>query len=162
MTEFLRTWLFRVICAALVMAITECIAQNGKVKHVCRLAGGAIMVIAVMSPFVSVNELSLEGLGTGFALKAEAYREELSKTRDFFLETIIEEKTAAYILGKAEELGVHCHAEVTPAWKDGLPYLHSVKVYGLWTDEQLSMLRQIIENDLGIPSSLQYFEESDE
>lgn len=160
MTDFFRTWLLGIICAAMVMALAECLAPVGGVKRVCKLAGGLCLILAVVGPVSGLDEGRIQGIALSYNHKADTYREELQNTQDFLYETIIEEKAAAYILDKAKEIGVSCIVDVTAAWDGDIPCLHAVRVKGVWTEEQRELLHQVIESDLGIPRAMQHFEES--
>ena len=161
MTEFLRTWLIGVICAAMVTALAECLVPDGGIKRVCRLAGGLILVLTVVSPVTSFEEVDLREIISGYNSKADAYRAELQEMQDSLYESVIEENSAAYISDKAKELGIICSVKVTAAWDGEIPRLHAVRVKGAWTAEQQELLHQIIESDLGIPRAMHYFEGSD-
>jgi len=158
--ELFRTWLLGTVCAAMVMALGECLAPEGGVKRVCRLAGGLGLILAVVGPIAGLDGAKLQEIALNYNLKADAYRVELQETQDFLYETIIEENAAAYISDKAKEMGINCSVTVTAAWSEGVPYLHAVRVKGFWTAEQRELLHQVIESDLGVPRAMHHFEES--
>ena len=77
-----------------------------------------------------------------------------------FYQTIIENTAAAYIVDKAEELGIPCQAEVTFAYdEDGVPCLWEVTARGTWTEGRREVLSRLLEDDLGVPVQRQYYEE---
>ena len=73
-------------------------------------------------------------------------------------ESIIEEETGAYILDKAESLGVTCQVEVVVAWDDEIPQPRSACLTGTWTQAQRDALAEMMQADLGIPYERQSFE----
>ena len=161
MIESIRAWLLGVVCAAMMIALAECLVPEGNVKRVLRMAGGMALVLAAVNPVLKLDEKVLTEITGDYSAEAQEYREELQKTQDILYESIIAENAAAYISDKAKELGVACSVFVTVAWDDEVPCLQSVRVKGMWTTEQRELLRNVIERDLGIPEAMQYFEESE-
>lgn len=161
MTEWIRSWLMGVTCAAMVLALAECLAPEGSVKRICRMAGGVVLLLAAISPVAKLEEADLSQITKGYQIDAQEYSNELEAKNDFLYESIIAENANAYILDKAQELGMTCRVSVTVGWDDGTPRLAAVTVKGIWTAEQKNTLSQILESDLGIPASLQYFKETD-
>lgn len=161
MTDFLRTWLLGIVCAAMITALAECLTPDGGVQRVCRLAGGLSLIMTVIAPLAVLDEVKLQEITSSYNLKADTYRAELQEEQDFLYESIIEENAAAYISDKAKEIGISCSVSVTAAWDEGIPCLHAVRVRGLWTAEQRELLHQVIESDLGIPRAMHHFEESE-
>ena len=75
-------------------------------------------------------------------------------------QSIIEEAAAAYIVDKAEEVGILCQAEVTfSCGEDGIPYPWEVTAWGVWTEEHRGWLSRLVEDDLGVPEQRQHYEE---
>ncbi|MDE6590402.1 MAG: stage III sporulation protein AF, partial [Oscillospiraceae bacterium] len=75
-------------------------------------------------------------------------------------QTIIEETAAAYIVDKAEEMGIPCQAEVTFSYdEDGVPCPWEITARGVWTQEQREALSRLLEDDLGVPIQRQHYEE---
>ena len=161
MTELARNWLMGIACAAMVLSLAESLSPEGSVKRVCRLAGGLVLMLTAISPVLKLEEIDLKGITDWYQAGVQEYQEKLEAENDFLYESIIAENTAAYILDKAEELGAFCQVTVTVAWtQDGLPQPHTVRITGNLTQRQRSELSRILESDLGIPLSLQYFEEN--
>lgn len=161
MTELIRNWLLGITCAAMVLALAESLAPEGSVKRVCRLAGGLVLLLAAIGPVVKLDEGKLARLTRDYHVEAEEYGEELTRQQEILYESIIAEECAAYILDKAEKLGISCRAEVTVAWQDGVPQPHTAIIAGTWTAQQHEALCGIIESELGIDRALQYYEEKE-
>ena len=161
MTELIRNWLMGVTCAAILLALAESLTPEGSVKRICRLAGGVVLLLAAISPVAKLEEADFARSTEQYQNRAEEYRDALDEETEILYESIIAEKTAAYILDKAEELGVTCQVSVTVGWEqDGTPRPAAVILYGLWTKEQKETLSHMITSDLGIPAAMQYFKES--
>ena len=160
MIGLVRQWLLGVTCTALVLAIADSLAPEGNVKKVCRLAGGLALLIAVVSPVLRVDSESLSRAVSEYRASIQVYEQELEEKNVLLYQSIIEETAAAYIVDKAEELGISCQAEVTFAYdEDGVPYPWEVTARGVWMEDQRSRLSGLIESDLGIPGQRQYYEE---
>lgn len=162
MTELIRNWLLGITCAAMVLAIAECIAPEGNIKRVCRLAGGLVLLLAAINPVAKLDTEDLNRLSCHYRVETEAYSEELTRQQEILYESIIAEECAAYILDKAEKLGIDCRAEITVAWQAGVPQPHTAIITGMWTAQQQEVLCGIIESELGIDRALQYYEEKEQ
>ena len=163
MTELIRTWLIGVTCAAMILALADGLAPKGSVKSICRLAGGVVLLFAAIGPVANMEEIELTQIADGYQSRAEEYRMALDRENNSLYESIIAEKTAAYILDKAAELGLQCRVSVTVGWEsDGTARPAGVSLFGNWTQSQKETLSGVIESDLGIPAELQYFKETDD
>lgn len=161
MTELIRSWLLGVTCAAMLLALAECLTPEGSVKRVCKLAGGVVLLLAAIGPVAKLEEADFARITERYQNSAEEYRKALDEETELLYESIIAEKTAAYILDKAEELGMTCQVSVTVGWEpDGTARPAAVILHGIWTKEQKETLTQRIASDLGIPAEMQYYKEN--
>lgn len=161
MTELIRNWLLGVTCAAMLLALAEALTPEGSVKRICKLAGGVVLLLAAIGPVAKLEEADFARITERYQSRAEEYREALDEETENLYETIIAEKTGAYILDKAKELGMTCQVSVTVGWEaDGTPRPAAVILRGAWTREQKEELTQIIASDLGIPAAMQYYKEN--
>ena len=120
-------------------------------------------MLAAIGPVLKLDEIDLNGITEQYQTSVQEYQEKLEAENDFLYESIIAENTAAYILDKAEELEIACQVFVTVAWtQDGVPQPHTVHIVGALTQQQRDELSRMLESDLGIPLSMQYFEENTE
>lgn len=161
MSASFKAWLLGVVCAAMLAAMAECFISDGGIKRVFRLAGGMVLILAMIRPIVKVDSNVLEKIADDYEMSALEYREGLQKTQEDIYESIIAERVAAYISDKAKEIGFLCNADLTVAWDGEMPCLQAVRVKGTWTEEQRQLLADSIERDLGIPIAMQYFEETE-
>ena len=121
-----------------------------------------MLLLAAVTPVLQLDEDALSGILTEYRVTAEDYGNVLMEKNNFLYKTIIEENTAAYILDKAEELGISCRAEVVFAYDNtGNPYPEEVRLFGNWTEEQREKFSDLLETELGIPPQRQYFERSE-
>ena len=160
MMETLRQWLLGVACTAMVLAAADSLAPEGSAKKICRLAGGLALLLAAAGPLLRLDGGALAGALEAYRVQLQGYEEALEERNNLFYQTIIEENTAAYIVDKAEEMGISCQAEVTFAYdEDGVPTPWEVTARGDWTDLTRKALERLLEDDLGVPLQRQHYEE---
>ena len=136
---WLRDWIMAVTCAAMALALLEGLVPDGAGKKVCRLAGGLAL---------------LRG-------ELDSYERALAEQSEERYKTIIAERTAAYIVDKAAEMGFSCRVEVTVDYDDNkLPCPREITAWGEWTPDQRDALSRIMAEDLGVPAERQHFEEN--
>lgn len=162
MSELIRNWLLSITGASMLLAVAEHIVQEGINRRIVRLAGGLILALLALNPILRLDEEMLGEAVTRFEAEVQMGSEELDLKKDFLYESIIEDKTEAYILDKAKELGLNCQVSVFAAWDGEVPVPHSVKIRGIWTQQQKDELSQMMETELGISKSLQRFEETEQ
>lgn len=156
----LRQWLLGVACTALILAAAEGLAPDGGVKKVCRLAGSLALLLAAVGPLLQLDEGVIARAAGEYRSAARSYEERLTEKNNLLYQTIIEDTAAAYIVDKAEELGILCQAEVTCSNdENGVPCPWEVTARGVWTEERQAALSRLLEDDLGIPPQRQRFEE---
>ena len=160
MTEWIRNWLLGVSGVAMAMAVAEAMIPKGSMRHICRLAGGLLLLLTAVSPVLNLDEDRWTWT-TKYQTTVEGYEMALSEQNNLIYQSIIEEKAAAYILDKAKERGISCQVEVALAI-DGNGNVHpgEVRLFGSWTDEQRAALSRVLEAELGILPERQYFERS--
>lgn len=156
----LRQWLLGVACTALILAAAEGLAPDGGVKRVCRLAGSLALLLAAVGPLLQLDGGVIARAAGEYRSAARSYEERLTEKNNLLYQTIIEDTAAAYIVDKAEELGILCQAEVTFSYdENGVPCPWEVTARGVWTEEGRGALSRLLEDDLGIPPQRQRFEE---
>lgn len=155
--ELLRQWLTGVTCAAIIVALADSLMAGGTVRRIGRLAGGLLLLAAVVKPVLEVDLTVLSA--ASLRLEAEAVPAAEEAGLDL-MKSIIGEETGAYILDKAAELGISCQeVRVTCAVEEnGVPYPASVVLVGDLTEEEQARLSRRIEADLAIPAERQSYE----
>ena len=157
-----RLWLGSVLSASLVCALAGALMPPGAVKRVGKLTCALVLAAAVLSPLV---RLDLEGgqrwLEDYFAA-LEARQAELSGQTAAGMKTIIEDRFAAYILDKAEQLGVSCTSARVECQVQGETLLPVHLWAGGVTDpEGRERLARALEEELGIPRAQQDYSEEE-
>lgn len=154
--DSLRQWLLGIVLTSLAAGLARSLAPSGRQQAAARLAGGLLLTLSILRPVLALSggwqDLPVEIPQT--AAQSEAYRK---NQREAFSE-LIEEKTEAYILDKAEQLGLACGAEVAVELsQSGIPLPDRVTVTGPFSPE----LSACIEEEVGIPAEKQSWVEEE-
>jgi len=161
--ELIRNWILGVTCAAMLVAVAESLMPAGTVKKIGKLTGGVVLLLAVIQPLMG---LDFERLSLALTESRETERvlsaEEASAVSADLMKSIIADKTGAYILDKANSMGITCTADVECRVGEGnMPYPVSVTVTGTLTEKQREELTREIEANLAIPAEKQRYESGD-
>lgn len=159
MTEFLRSWLMGVVCAAMTAALAEALTPRGGARRGAKLAGGLLVLLAVIRPVAGLDAGDLALYLPEAAEPAREAAAALTGTNAVLTETIIARKTGAYIEDKAAELGISCRAEVTvePAGESGVPVPAAAEISGALSPSQREELTALIAGELDIPPERQVY-----
>ena len=161
MNGWMEQWLMGVACAALLLVVSGALVQSGGGKQVCKLAGSLLLLLVTVAPVLGLDQQDWEELLEFDTQMMEEAEQALSEQNNLLYESIIEEETEAYILDKAEALGVQCQVEVVVQWENEIPQPWSVQVEGTWTQVQRDRLSEMLAEELGIPQQRQSFEVMD-
>ncbi len=161
MIALVRTWLLGVTGVAILTAMAENLMPRGTVKGVGQLTAGLVLMLAVVSPILSLDVSSLlpddsweEGVTQSQMDLDEAQKKEL--------EAIIAAQLGAYIVDKAEGEGISCTATVVCLLEDGIYLPQQVTIQGTLQTSQQDFLIQLVENELAIPQENIFFTEEGE
>ena len=87
---------------ALLLGVLEAAVPKGPVRGVVRLAAGLVLAIVVFSPLVGALPGWISGaLGSEWEAAA-AFSDDLEQTNESYLETIMSQRAAEYIVTQAE------------------------------------------------------------
>ena len=147
MIEAVRQWILGVTCAALLGALACELAGKGTLGQVGRLVSGLVLLWAVLSPLpgVDIARLTQPVLEVGTWLERE--REQLNEQSGAAMRTVIEQESQAYILDKAQQLGLDCQVRVTCHMEGGVWLPWSVQVTGIAPSASLT---RAVEEGLGV------------
>ena len=162
MVEFLGKWLMGVTCAAMILALAEGLSPAGGPKRAARLAGGLLLLLAVVKPLISLDGSALTRAMTEYRLDAEYSAQALEEENKTLMMDIIEAQSAAYIQDKAAGLGITCLAAVEAEGGGDWPVPTAVTITGALTAEQREALTRAIEADFAIPAERQTYESGGE
>lgn len=152
MAEVLRAWLNAVIYTGVICGIALVITPGGRVKKALTILCGAAMCVAFISPLAGIDLNSYSETLAGFKLEAESFAAQGESYSKNLNRTIIEDECEAYILDKAENLGVQLdEVEILAVWSDeGYWYPSEAAITGSVSQSQRERMSSCIEAELGI------------
>lgn len=154
----IKSWIIGITCAAMVVALAETLSPKGPVQKVGRLTGELLLLLAVLQPLAGWKGVDMDGLMSKYQAEFQSYSSSLEAENKNLIKEIIAEKTGAYIVDKAAELGFSCSAWVeTQPDDNGTPIPWSVEIRGNYTAVQREALTQMIAADLAIPAQRQSY-----
>lgn len=151
----MKSWLFGVIAVCAVLSVAYVFVPKGKFRTIIRCGGGVILLFALLQPLLHTDWPEMVRSYSDWKWELEGENEVYQNQQMTELESIIGEKTAAYIEEKAATLGVVCHAQVKCIEHDGVPFPSEV-VLDIAYVEKLS---KQIADDLDIPVGQQHWQE---
>ena len=158
MVELLGKWLIGVTCAAMILALAEGLSPAGGPKRAARLAGGLLLLLAVVKPLLELDGSALTRAMTEYRMDAEWSAREMEEENKTLMMDIIEAQSAAYIQDKAAALGIDCQVQVEADEAAEYPVPKIVTITGNLTREEKEKLTKQIETDFAIPADRQYYE----
>lgn len=149
MVEYLQQWLTRTVTVSVLISIALSVTPPGTVKKVAQLASGLIMALVLLSPFSSgLPDLSIE---------LPDASEFDNSSGSGLMKEIIEEETAAYIVNKAQAMGLSVGVRVICDDSGVYPVPAHVTVRSESPEEAERQLGPIIEQELGIGPARQHY-----
>ena len=152
MSEFVHNYIQTLVYSAVFCFLALALTPEGSGKKAVGIACAAAMMIAVISPVVSIDLSDYSKTLTEYKLKAEEYAGNGKTESENLNRLYIQDKCRAYILDKAEEMGADIsEVTVTAEWStDGFWYPVSCEIRYGCTDAQRAELEAFIGAQLGI------------
>ena len=150
----MKEWITGVFAASLLSALALGLCPPGRVRAVTRMVCGILCALAVAGPLARLDTGVIAAEIAAYERKARLITEKGEEEGKMLERTYIEEECAAYISGRAAELGAEAEGvSVLARWDDGalLWYPWEVTFPGAY-DEKLS---RAVESELGVPAERQ-------
>lgn len=150
--EFIRNWVVSIAAATMIISIAAALCPKNAAGRAVMLCGSLIMTAVLISPLKSFDVSVLSEYGARYEREIEERSRRLNEENETLRKNIIEENTRAYILQRAESMGVSCDVRII--CKDDIPYSayiqapDKVKAYAV---------SELIEAECGIPAARQTF-----
>lgn len=158
----MRGWILSVTVSAMLIAVAEGMMPSGSVKKAARLLGGLVLMLGILQPIVRLDiDTLFRAANAQSALRVET-RVALEEESDEMMKSIIEAELCAYVLDKAQDLGIACAVSIVCTQGENralLPY--SAEIRGLLIGGQQASLARILREDLDIPTERQAFYHED-
>lgn len=150
----MREYILQIIAvstiATIVCNLTNSFGVNGKL---IRILTGIMIAIVVLFPFKSFSFSGISRYFDAISAEADIYIDEGKSKSQFNKSEIIKEKTEAYILDKANDMGLDIVVEVELNEEDSVPC--GLKISGNIAPYYRGILCQYIEQYLGISKEYQ-------
>lgn len=161
--EWMKDWLFSVVCAAMVAAVADALSPKGLPKRLARYAVGLLVLLAVLGPVKKPDSGAIQDALAGLRGRYGGYTETLARQNTEAAKAIIEAQTAAYILDKAAGLGItQCRVEVRCRMtEEGFPAPETVRVEGCGEESAWQSLSKAIAADFAVERDAQTLERMD-
>lgn len=155
--EYIRSYLLSVITAALICSILSTLpAKNGTLRAIRKTMCGIFMSLTLISPLATLHLPDVQQYLNMFQADAsEAVLVGECMSRETAAE-IIKQQTAAYILDKAEGMGVALEVTVTLS-DESLQVPCSVTLSGMVSPYARQRISDLIDKDLGIKQEDQHW-----
>ena len=145
----MRAWLLGIVLTAFASGLARQLAPQGREQAMVRLAGGLLLTLAVLRPLAGMDWEGPALEAGAFQIRTEEQAAVYRKNQQQVLSAIIEDRTEAYILDKAKQLGLAFRVEVTAAvGESGIPLPDRVVIGGPYSRE----LAVCVEEEVGIPA----------
>lgn len=147
---FVREYIFSVTGAALVSGvILRLLAGKGSAAVLGKMLVGIFMALTVLNPIANVTLPDLMDVVPDLSADAQAVVAQGETATQNALAAGISKQVEAYILDRAEELGLSLQVQVELS-KDRIPMPVSVRLRGNASPYAKSKLQNLIHKELGI------------
>lgn len=150
MLEGLRSYLLSVTAAALLIAIVQSALPQGPTQRVSSMACALLLFICVIRPLNHFDAQQLADDFQQYCQELTAYPDEIVSAGDVLTESIILERSQAYIKTKAEEKGIVCDVQVMCESQQGIAVPSYVTVSGPLSAGQQKEIITVIKEGFGL------------
>lgn len=154
----IKDWLVAVISVSVLTAAADSLMPPGGVKKVGKLVCALVLLCVLLRPLAALRGLDLAGYLEGYGEELRQREAQLEQQGEQAGKAVIEDYCAAYILDKAEQLGVSCRVEVDCVLsEEGLCLPVRARLWGKFEPAVQSRLTELLERELGIPGAEQTY-----
>ena len=159
MMDGVKNWLLGIVLTSFAAALARDLSPKGREAAAVRLAGGLLMILAILRPLNRIPWDDLALAAGNFAVQSEYQAEEHLRRQQEDFSAVIAERTEAYIWDKASGLdGIHRIAVDVSAGESGIPLPCSVTIAGPYCQE----LSLWLATELGLDADRQNWLEEGE
>lgn len=158
MIGFVRQWLLGIAAASLLSALAMAITPEGRVKRIVNLVCSFVVAAAMIAPLAGFDFGSFSVYVQQYRAAAEEMIHGMEEENSRLNRLIIEEKSAAYILDKAESMDTPVSSvSVNAKWNadEKCWYPYSAKLSFSGPEEARAKIAWYLSADLGIPEERQ-------
>ena len=159
MTELIRNWVLGLTAAAFIASLAMTLTPKGKIRAVVGLATGLMTIVALIAPVMDFDYAAYARhmAASDFVLESKIGEVEYAQER--LTSLIIIQRSQAYILDKAESLGLSDLTVVVETMLDEnrIPYPYEIWLTGPYTAEVQEILEHFLVGTFGIPTERQHW-----
>lgn len=146
--EALGQYILSVILAALICGILSSLVPDSG-KAWMQLLCGLVMVICLIRPFSGIQNLDFSLIEDTIQQDGNDWSNQGEKMARNAMSDIITQNSQAYIMDKAEQLGIHVRVKIHVS-NDTIPVPVGAELYGEVSPYARLQLESLIEDALGI------------
>lgn len=155
MTAAVRSYQLSIAAVGLLLSLIQAILPKGAAKKTAVLAGSLLLILTVLSPLAQLDYDNIARSISRIQMDTETMRTGIEVGNRELMAKIIKQNCEAYILDKAEEMGLPLTVEITVSGGADYPYPTAVTIRGVASAAQRQALTRYIEENLGIPEAQQ-------
>ncbi len=158
MMEGIREWLLGLIAAAIALTVLRAVLPEGSVKKVAGITGGLVLVVMLLRGAGAIRLPALPDAYEEYARQIDQQLQSYQKSQRQQMETLIAQRTGAYISDKAQALGLSVQAQVEVRWDGETP-----EIYWVTLDMPYhAALSEEIAQELGVAKERQSWQAAEE
>lgn len=153
--DWVKEYILNIVAVGMITAICITLVQkNTSAGMIIKMLGGIFLVITLISPLVKIRFDDLSSLWEQVSAEGNVLAKEGSNSTQEALSTVIKEDLEAYILDKADELGLTLRITVQMDQHNAV-MPQTVKLQGAASPYQKRLLSAFMEEELGITEAQQ-------
>lgn len=151
----MKGYILSIVSAGMICASVRCLLPEKKATgQITRLLGGILMTVTIIAPLTNISFHRITDYFDDFSIAAARYTEDGESAAREQIAGIIKSKSEAYILDKADRMGLEIAVEVElDDRNDSIP--SGVKITGTLSPYAKEVMSNYIETTLGIPKERQ-------
>ena len=153
--DWVKEYILNIVAVGMITAICITLVQkNTSAGMIIKMLGGIFLVITLISPLVKIRFDDLGVLWEQISAEGDLLAQEGNDSTQEALSTVIKEDLEAYILDKADELGLTLKVTVQMDQHNAV-MPQTVKLQGAASPYQKRLLSAFMEEELGITEAQQ-------
>jgi len=163
MTELIRNWVLGLTAASFITGIAMAIAPKGRSRAATALVSGLVTIVVLIAPILDFDHTAYMQDFVETEVSVTLRTEEMENASKSLQARIISERSIAYILDKAESVGLpNLDIRIqTKAGADGFVVPYAIYLTGEYTLEQRRTLEAYLVGTFGIPIQRQTWSVTD-
>ena len=145
----MKNYILGIIATAIFCAVTRSLLdEKSAIGQIVRLLGSILLTIAIIVPLKNISFQDISAYFNDITIEANRYAEQGAAYAQHNKCTIIKEQTEAYILDKANRLGLDIAVEVALGEEDMIP--NGITITGPVSPYAKEVMGTFVEETLGI------------